>query len=308
MILKGVVCAAPMAGITDKPFRRIMRRFGEQILYTEMIGAESFVRRHPVTVKMMQVQDERNLIVQIVGANTNALVETALVAESMGAIGIDINMGCPVKKLISNGSGAALMKNPLKAAEIVSAVKKAVRIPVSVKIRSGWDNDHVTAPEFSRALVEAGADQITVHGRTKEQGYGGLSDTSVIQAVKNAVKIPVIANGDVRDRNSALALIKKTNADGIMVGRGCLGKPWILSEIETGIRPKVNLTELVDLHVDELLAYYGQAGIFIARKHIAWYASDYEGMSTFCQNIFKVDDLKVVKRLIFNFFKDKGIV
>lgn len=302
----GYLCAAPMAGVTDRPFRQMMRRFGMQPLYTEMVGADSFVRGHPVTVKMMQIQGEKNLIVQIVGADAATLAQTARAAEEAGAVGVDINMGCPVKKLIANGSGAALMRCPDRAAALVAAVKAAVHIPVSVKIRAGWDDAHLTAPAFARVLADAGADRVTVHGRTKEQGYAGMNNTAVIAAVKAAVGIPVLANGDVRDGIGAKRLAEQTGADGVMVGRGCLGRPWILTEIETGCRPAVRLGEMVGAHFDALLSHYGVAGLFVARKHMAWYAAGHTGADAFCRAVFRCEEAAETARLIHDFFDDRG--
>lgn len=300
------LCAAPMAGITDKPFRHMMRRFGAHTLYTEMIGAESFVHGHPVTVKMMHLGDESNVIVQIVGADAVSLAQTARAAEAAGALGVNINMGCPVKKLIANRSGAALMKYPDQAAALVAAVKAAVSIPVSVKIRAGWDNAQLNAPAFARVLTDAGADGIIVHGRTQAQGYAGTNNPAVIAAVKAAVSIPVFANGDVRDKAGAEHMLYHTNADGVMVGRACLGRPWILAEIETGHRPVFSLGEVVETHFDALLSYYGQAGVFIARKHLAWYAAGQADAAAFCQAVFQCDKAPKIKQLIHDFFNDRG--
>ena len=294
---------APMAGITDKPFRQMVRKFGTHTLFTEMIGVESLLRSHPVTRKMMQVADEDNVVVQLVGPDARHLAQAAKMVEDIGVKAIDINMGCPVKKLISNYSGAKLMLEPERAADIVNAVSNAVQIPVSVKMRLGWDEKRENAVEFSKLLEQSGAQRLTVHGRTKDQGYAGVADWYKIATVKQSISIPVIANGDITDRNSALQAQDITGADGLMVGRGALGKPWILSEIETGKRPEFNLADLVLEHLDLMLGYYGIHGLKVARKHIAWYAKGKKGLAPFCQQVYAESDLKRVKQMIKTFFE-----
>ena len=297
------VVLAPMAGITDKPFRQMVRLFGKQTLYTEMVGVESLARNHPQTRKMMSIQDEENIIVQLVGVNLEAFVYAAHFAEEVGAVGIDINMGCPVKKLISNGSGSALLKTPDMAAKIVETIKQSANLPVSVKMRIGWDEHSINGVSFAKVLENAGADKITVHARTKEQGYSGKANWNVVRQIKESVQIPVFVNGDIIDRNSAEQALRQTNADGIMVGRGALGKPWILSEIEADEKHSVNIMQLLLQHIDLLLDYYGEHGLFVARKHIAWYANGQKNVAEFCQRVYAETDINKVRDLIRLFFR-----
>lgn len=297
------VVLAPMAGVTDKPFRRIVRSFGNQTLTTEMIGVESLRRNHPATRKMMDIRDETNIIVQLVGINRDAMVYAAQFAESIGAVGVDINMGCPVKKLIANGSGAALLKNPAVAARLAEAVSNAVSIPVSAKIRIGWDDENINAVSFAQTLEQAGIQKITVHGRTKEQGYSGCVRWDIIRAVRESVSVPVFVNGDVVDRASAEKALSVTGADGVMVGRGALGRPWILSEIEKGVSLTVPKAALICRHLDLLLEYYGAHGIFVARKHLAWYARGKKGVAEFCQSVYSEENVDRVKEMVCAFFR-----
>ena len=297
------VVLAPMAGITDKPFRQMVRLFGKQPLYTEMVGVESLARNHPQTRKMMSIQDEENIIVQLVGIKPDAFVYATHFAEEVGAVGIDINMGCPVKKLISNGSGSALLKTPEIATKIVEIVKKETSLPVSVKMRIGWDENTINGVSFAKTLESAGADKITVHARTKAQGYSGKPNFDIVRQIKEAVQIPVFVNGDITDRNTAELSLQQTNADGVMIGRGALGRPWILSEIETGQKQNVDVLSLLLQHIELLLAYYGPHGLFIARKHISWYAKGQKNVAEFCQRVYAETDINKVRDLIRLFFR-----
>ena len=297
------VVLAPMAGVTDKPFRQMVRLFGQQTLWTEMIGVESLSRNHPMTRKMMDVGGEQNVIVQLVGVNPAAFAEAARLVSDSGAVGIDINMGCPVKKLIANGSGAALLKTPDTAARLLEVVKKNTTLPVSVKMRTGWDAAHINAVPLARMLANAGADLLTIHARTKEQGYSGTPVWDVVRQVKAAVSVPVYANGDVTDITSAEKVLQLTGADGVMVGRGALGKPWILSAIETGTTPAVDKAALACRHLDLLLDYYGPHGVYVARKHIGWYARGQKNVADFCQRVYTMTDIQQLKETIEAFFK-----
>lgn len=298
------VVLAPMAGITDKPFRQMVRLFGKQTLYTEMVGVESLARNHPQTRKMMSIQDEENIVVQLVGINPDAFVYATHVAEEVGAVGIDINMGCPVKKLISNGSGSALLKTPDIAAKLIETVKNATTLPVSVKMRIGWDENSINAVDFAKVIENAGADKITVHARTKAQGYSGKANWDIVRQVKENIHIPVFVNGDITDRNTAESALHITKADGVMIGRGALGRPWLLSEIETGEKQAVDVCELLLKHIDLLLDYYGPHGLFVARKHIAWYTKGQKNVAEFCQRVYAETDIDKVRDLIRLFLKE----
>ncbi len=295
--------SAPMAGISDKPFRLMLRKFTSRPLYTEMIGISTLFHNHHVTRKMLHISDEKNIIVQLVGIEEKYMAHATKEALFYGAKGIDINMGCPVKKLITNGSGASLMKDEKGACHLVEVVKKiAGDVPVSVKTRIGWDEENINVVSFAKALESAGADRVTIHGRTKQAGYSGAVNKEAIKAVKQALSIPVIANGDVVDKASAQEMLKITNADGIMVGRGLLGKPWVMAEIEGLSVPQFQLSDLILEHLDLMLSYYGNHGLLVARKHLAWYASGFEGKGEFLNQLYQEKDVDKVQKMIKDFF------
>lgn len=293
---------APMAGVTDKPFRQMVRRFGRQSLFTEMIAVNSLLAHHPGTLKLLDFEGEENLVVQLVGEDPDKMAQAAKIVEDNGAHYIDINMGCPVKKLISNCSGAKLMLYPERAAQIVEKTVSAVQIPVSVKIRLGWDKEHQNGTVFAKMMENAGAARVTVHGRTKDQGYAGTADWRQIGEIVQSVSIPVIANGDIVNRESAVAAAETTHADGLMIGRGACGKPWILNEIENGVKPDFDLCELILAHYDAILSYYGVHGLFVARKHLAWYGKGKKDVASFCQRVYAEKNIETVKKMIKEFF------
>ena len=210
-------------------------------------------------------------------------------------------MGCPVRKLISNTSGAALMQAPILAAEIVEAVKAAVSIPVTVKTRLGWDKDNINIKEFAQYIEQAGADAITIHARTKADGYSGKADWEKIAEVKKFLSIPVIANGDIIDKKTAKECRIQTSADGLMIGRGALGKPWLLAQID-GKEIPTDIAPIVLEHFDRLLSYYGPKGLFIARKHLAWYAAGHSFVANFRKKVYAETKPENVKALIREFF------
>lgn len=294
--------SAPMAGVTDKPFREMIRKFSNHPIYTEMISVSSLYHNHALTKKMLKIEDEKNIIVQLVGINENYFLSAAQKAQDEGAIAIDINMGCPVKKLITNGSGAALMKNSEDAIKIVDILKKNLQIPISAKIRIGWDDSQINAVDFSKKLEDAGLDRLTIHGRTKEQGYAGCVNFEIIQQVKEALKIPVIANGDVNSYEKYAEMINRTRADGVMIGRGLLGKPWLLNEIENEKEAHFSLKDIVLEHFEKMIEYYGKHGVFVARKHLAWYAKGLPNTSEICQKLYTEKEIDNVKKIIQNFY------
>lgn len=293
------VYSAPMAGISDYPFRQMLRQFGNQTLFSEMIGVETLIHGHPKTLKMLTFDKEKDVVVQLVGANPASMAKAAAIVADAGACGIDINMGCPVRKLIQNHSGAMLMKEVDLACRLVAAVKSCVDLPVSVKTRLGWDNaqDFV---DFVPALVSAGAERIEIHARTKEMGYQGKADWGLLKALN--VDVPVVVNGDIKDFSSAVEALDLSGAEAVMVGRALLGRPWRLTEIEQNCKLKVCLSDVVLRHLDLLLSHYGKAGLYVARKHLAWYATHKKGVAKWREKMYSLEDEHAVIKMIQDFF------
>lgn len=272
---------APMAGVTDKAFRTIAKPFGPALMYTEMVSGKGLHYRNVRTSSLLEAsQEEKPVAAQIFGHDPEIMGEVAGDALSYGAVMVDINMGCPAPKIVNNGDGSALMKDPVLAGKVVAAVRRAVSVPVTVKFRLGWDEAHRNAVEFAKIMEANGADAITVHGRTREAFYSGKADWSAIREVKNAVKIPVIGNGDIQDGPSARAMLEETGCDGLMVGRAAQGNPWIFRQmlhyLERGeILPPPTLEERVEKakeHLTLLVRFKGEKrGILEGRKHISWY-------------------------------------
>ena len=277
-MVKEINCVlAPMAGITDKPLRQLVRRFSNQILHTEMVGIRSLCAGAPEMVRLLDLSGEQNIVVQLVGAEPDLMEKAAGMAEKAGACGIDINMGCPVKKLITNESGAALMWHIDRAIALVQAAKKSVDIPVSAKIRIGWDEQNIFGPSFAFDLVQAGVDRLAVHGRLKIQGNRGPIDIETVRRVVQTVAVPVFVNGGITNREEALNILKKTGADGVMIGQAVMGRPWVLKEITHPDFTPPDVKEVMKLHLDLLTTYYGQGvGVKTFRKFIKPYLKPYQ--------------------------------
>jgi nifR3 family TIM-barrel protein len=282
---------APLAGISNLPFRLIARSQGCAMAYTEMISANGLVRKTSRTYEYLKTApDDRPLGVQIFGADPEIMAEAARIAADGGADLIDINMGCPVKKVVKTGAGAVLMKKPDLAARIVEAVKKAVAIPVTVKIRSGWAPSSINAVEIAGIVQDCGADAVTVHGRTADQGYSGQADWTVIASVKKAVKIPVVGNGDIRRPADALRMIAETGCDAVMVGRGALGNPWIFKGISRALSARegeylptlAQRLEMIENHWKMEEQLFGEnLSLKTFHKHILWYTKGLENSHKF---------------------------
>lgn len=310
--LENNLILAPMAGVTDKAFRLITKPFGPDLMYTEMVSGKGLFYKSKKTANLLDTNPEEGLVaVQLFGHEPDVLAKIADKALSFGAKLIDINMGCPAPKITGNGDGSALMKNPALAGEVIKAVVNAVNVPVTVKFRAGWNENSINAVEFAKIAEENGASAITVHGRTREQFYSGCSNNGIIKAVKEAVSIPVIGNGDITDGPSAKKMIEETNCDAIMVGRGAQGNPWIFKEIthylKTGeILLSPSLKERKDValkHLDLLIEYKGdRRGILEGRKHMSWYFKGIKGGNLLRAEINKAESRDEMVSLIEKFY------
>ena len=306
-IIKSKVMLSPLAGVTDKTFRKIVRKWApNSLLFTEMINATGLKLGYG-SQKIKELGLETGPIgVQIFDNRPFSVSQAAKEAEDCGAFLIDINMGCPVKKIAKKGGGSALIKDRLLAIELVKRVSKAVQIPVSVKTRLGWDNKKENIEDFLFSLQDSGAAMITLHGRTRREGFSGKADWEMIGRIKDLLEIPLIANGDVKNPKDAIDCLKITNADGLMIGRGILGSPWKIGEIDYAIRGLKGFKEpsveeklvLIIEHLDELIKEKGKHGLLIARKHISWTCKNFPGATNLRTNLLKAIDPDQVKELI----------
>jgi nifR3 family TIM-barrel protein len=311
--LKGKALLAPMAGISNLPFRLLARSFGCALAFTEMISANGIIRKSNRTLEYLRTcADDNPLGAQIFGADPEIMAEAARIVANYGVDLIDINMGCPVKKVIKVGAGAILMKDPDRVSRIIRAVKKAVRIPVTVKIRSGWTRRSVNAVEISRVAEKSGADAIIVHGRTADQGFGGVADWKVIAEIKKKVNIPVIGNGDIWQPQDAIRMLQETSCDAVMVGRGALGNPWIFKGIVQACSGQIkdylpNLDERQKVIKKHWEMETGYIGVKLAnknfRKHLLWYTKGLESSTRFRQLAGKLRDGESVMNELDEYFR-----
>lgn len=305
---------APMAGVADKTFRELCKGFGAAYTVSEMVSAKGVSMGDKKSEELMDVSEkEHPAAVQIFGTEPEIMAQAAVSALNMKPDIIDINMGCPAPKIIKGGAGSALMKTPELAGKIIKAVSQAVDIPVTVKIRSGWDSDHINAVEMAEIAEKNGAAAVTVHGRTKEQMYAPPVNIDIIRDVKNAVGIPVIGNGDIDDVFSAAKMYEDTNCDLVMIGRGALGCPWLFQQISAYVKtgniipePPVSQKMLIMLqHIESLCNERGEhIGMREARKHALWYTKGLRGAAEYRRQLSHIETVDDLKRIAFNIVKD----
>ena len=306
--LENNLILAPMAGVTDLPFRLLCKEQGAGLICTEMISAKAIYFKNKNTETLMEIDErERPVSLQLFGSDPDLMAEIARQIEPHNFDILDINMGCPVPKVVNNGEGSALMKNPKLVHEIVSKVSKAIEKPLTIKIRKGFTEDCVNAVEIAKIAENAGAAAIAVHGRTREQYYAGTADWDIIRQVKEAVSIPVIGNGDVDSPEKAEALVRETGCDGIMIGRAVQGNPWLFSRIlhyqKTGeILPKPELEEVKEMilrHAKMQLEYKGNyTGMREMRKHVAWYTTGMPHSASVRRMVNEVESYEQLEELV----------
>jgi len=305
------VIVAPMAGVTDLPFRMLCKEQGCGMVCTEMVSAKAIFHHNKNTETLLEIEDkEKPVSLQLFGNDPYIMSEMAKRIEPLHFAVLDINMGCPVPKIVNNGEGSALLRTPKLAGEIIEAIVGAIKKPVTVKIRKGFDAHLINAPEIARIAQESGAGAIIVHGRTREQYYSGKADWSIIRKVKAHVNIPVIGNGDIKTPKDAEAMIQQTGCDGIMIGRGVQGNPWLFREIneylDTGKIPeRPTLDEVIHMilrHTEDEIAYADEyMGIRRMRKHIAWYTAGYPDSAKLRNQVNQIDSFAELKYLLLEY-------
>lgn len=311
--LDSPVMLAPMAGVTDRPFRMLVKSFGVGLVVSEMIASRAMIYANKKTMRMSTAcEDEFPMSVQLAGTEPNVVGEAAKMNEDRGAAIIDLNMGCPAKKVVNGYSGSALMKDEVLAGKIMEAAVNAVSLPVTLKMRTGWDDTNRNAPNLARIAQESGIQSLVIHGRTRQQMYKGHADWDFIGEVKDSVKIPVTGNGDVNTIDDAVEMFERSSADGVMIGRGAYGRPWFLNQVahflKTGERlddPSldVKLTTILT-HYDAMLTHYGaELGMRNMRKHIGWYSKGLPNSAEFRATVFACNDPEGVPDLIRRFFE-----
>lgn len=307
------VLLAPMAGVTDAPYRRCVASFGAGLLFSEMIASQAMIREVRKTLQMIKPASKDDVLaIQIAGSDPDIMAQAAKLNEDRGAQLIDINFGCPMKKIVNGEAGSALMKDDVRAGKILESVVRAVKVPVTVKMRLGWSEENLNAPRLAKIAQESGIKMVTVHGRTRNQFYHGSANWELVRPVREAISLPLIVNGDICNKHDLTKALEESGADGVMIGRGSYGQPWLLRQmmdfIQTGtLSPAPTLDEkykIVQTHFEDILETYGaDAGLRIARKHMGWYSKGMKGASPFRGAINTCHEVDVARDLIVKLFE-----
>ena len=298
---------APMSGVTDYPYREIVKNFKPGLVFSEMIASRALLAQNSKTMKMIKKTDNYLSAVQIAGCDPEVMVEASKICEDNGADIIDINMGCPVKKVVNGYAGSALMRDEILATKILESVSNSVEVPVTLKMRKGWDDNSLNAPKIAKIAENSGIKMITIHGRTRCQMYKGKSDWKFVKNVKSNVKIPVLVNGDITNKENLEQALKDSKADGVMIGRGSYGRPWIFEELcsnDKKFKINNNLKKQIILnHLQLSLDHYGKdIGLKSFRKHLGWYSKSINNSNEFRLKINQCTDEIILKNLINDFF------
>lgn len=309
------VFLAPMTGVSDMAFRSLVKRMGAGLVISEMIASQAMVRQTRASMRMIQAHGEEPMVVQLAGCEPEVMAEAAKLNEDLGAKIIDINMGCPVKKVVNGHAGSALMRDEALASKIIEATVKAVKVPVTLKMRTGWDDNSRNAPKLAKIAEDLGIQMITVHGRTRCQLYNGRSDWNFIRSVKEAVKVPVIGNGDVVTVEDAKNLLAQSGADGVMIGRGAYGRPWFIKQAHNyltrgTIENDPSLQQQIDIileHFEAILDLYGvEGGVKIARKHLGWYSKGHKDSAEYRVHVNQTECPIQMRTLVRNFYDQQS--